>query len=1197
MLQSRSVVALAALLIATLVMPAEAQRAPEEGIRSFNTRRHAIVDATVVVRPGEVLENATIVIRDGLIEAVGVGIDPPRDARIWPGEGLTVYAGLIDAAVDVDSGSAELGPGAHWNRRMRGEVMAVDLDQPAAALARSMREIGFTAAALLPNSGIVRGSSAVVSLGNSPAEANVYIARGPMVMAFERGGGYPGSLMGSIALLRQTLADAQWYLEAYSVWEQHPDATEPPLRADTLIGLAPVVARHQQVMFHASDELMFLRAARLLEEFNLQPIMIGSGTEFRQLHDITATNLSVILPVNHPARPTLNDLDGAEDITLRELLTWEQAPTNARRLREAGMTIAFTTSGLRNRTTFFEEVAKAIANGLSEDDALAALTTVPAELLGVDRLMGTVEAGKVANLLVVEGPLFDRRPKIRATWVDGRRFEISSDPAPGYSGGGRLVMEIQGRGPITRDMTIDVNRPAVTMEDAEGASVRANRVSFDAGRLSFLIDGRTVGVDGFVQFAGAHVAGEFVGSGALADRTPFSFIIEPREAEVPDAGDDAATPDAAPDTTPDTNPGRTQRLALEGTFNGTMTSEVFPAEGMDFTLTFEANSDGELRGTMGNEFFAAEATQITFDESSGDVRGTLHVEGQGSSSFTGRLQGNALSATIDASGMTIMLSATRTGEATTARAPAPRRQDAANAQAPAATAAAPETLIFPLGAFGLPAPPQQENVLVRGATIWTAGPAGIIENGDMLIEDGRITYVGPRRTGPVASGIRVIDASGKHITPGLIDAHSHTGISGGVNEGTFAITAEVRISDVIDPDDINWYRQLAGGLTAANQLHGSANPMGGQNSVVKLKWSRGADAFWMHDAKPGIKFALGENVTRRTNRYPNSRMGVETLMRDAFNAALEYQHKWDTYNALSTDERARTVPPQRDFQLQTLGEILRGERLVHCHSYRQDEILMLIRVAEEFGFTIGTLQHILEGYKVAEAIAAHGAGASSFSDWWAFKVEVMDAIPFNGAIMHDLGILVTFNSDSNEVARRMNTEAAKAVRYGGVEPHEALKFVTYNAAKQLEIHDRTGSLEVGKDADFVIWSGDPLSTYTRAEQTWIEGARYFDLDTDARLRAHATAERERLLRKIHEETNPQQRGSGGATRAAAEEEAQASNGMSEAEYFESLEGHDVVRGACVSNIFLEAMREAARREFEAQWLQSVHADDFSCTGF
>jgi N-acetylglucosamine-6-phosphate deacetylase len=424
---------------------------------------------------------------------------------------------------------------------------------------------------------------------------------------------------------------------------------------------------------------------------------------------------------------------------------------------------------------------------------------------------------------------------------------------------------------------------------------------------------------------------------------------------------------------------------------------------------------------------------------------------------------------------------------------------------------------FPPGEYGRTAlPDQPTNLLIRGATIWTCGPHGKIENADLLISKGKIVQVRQNLTAP--AGAMIIDANSKHITPGLIDAHSHSGISGNVNEGTQAVTAEVRIGDVIDSHDIAIYRELAGGLTAANQLHGSANPIGGQNSVIKLRWGMQPEEYKISDAPPGIKFALGENVKQSnwgdqfTTRYPQTRMGVEQIIRDRFKAALDYEKEWQTYTSLKNNQGI--IPPRRDLELETLLEILRGKRLVHSHSYRQDEILMLVRVAEDFGFQIATFQHVLEGYKVAEALAHHGAGASSFSDWWAYKFEVYDAIPYNGTLMHNAGVVVSFNSDSDELARRMNLEAAKAVKYGGVSEEEALKFVTLNPAKQLRIDHRVGSLEPGKDADFVIWSGSPLSTYSLCEQTWIDGRKYFDIEEDKAMRKQVEAERARLIQKV-----------------------------------------------------------------------------------
>ncbi len=415
---------------------------------------------------------------------------------------------------------------------------------------------------------------------------------------------------------------------------------------------------------------------------------------------------------------------------------------------------------------------------------------------------------------------------------------------------------------------------------------------------------------------------------------------------------------------------------------------------------------------------------------------------------------------------------------------------------------------YPLGAYGLAAAPESsEVVMFRGATVWTCGDAGIIEGGDVLVRDGKIVAVGTDLEVP--EGCTVVDVTGKHLTPGLIDCHSHMATDGGVNESGQTITAEVRVGDFINNTDISIYRQLAGGLTTSNILHGSANPIGGQNQVIKLRWGATMDVMKFSDAPFGIKFALGENVKRRAGRYPDTRMGVEQIIRDQLLAAAEYA---EAHRRYASGDRS-SLPPRVDLQLAALAEILAGERWIHCHSYRQDEILALLDVLDEFGITIGSLQHILEGYKVADRMAEHGAMASSFSDWWAYKFEVYDAIPYNGAIMHDAGIVVSFNSDDAELARHLNTEAAKAVKYGGVSPEEALKFVTLNPAKQLRIEDRVGSLEVGKDADLAIWSRQPLSTMTRCEQTWIDGIQYFSLERDAELRARDAELHARLVQK------------------------------------------------------------------------------------
>lgn len=427
-------------------------------------------------------------------------------------------------------------------------------------------------------------------------------------------------------------------------------------------------------------------------------------------------------------------------------------------------------------------------------------------------------------------------------------------------------------------------------------------------------------------------------------------------------------------------------------------------------------------------------------------------------------------------------------------------------------------LTYPNKAYGFETLPVTENLLIQNGTIWTADEAGTLENADLLIIDGKVAGVGQNLVAPPE--VKTIDATGKHITPGIIDAHSHLAGTGGLNEGTFAITPEVRVADVINPDQINIYRQVAGGVTGCLSMHGSANPIGGQCQTIKLRWGSSAEEMKFEDAPIMIKFALGENVKqsnwgeRYNTRYPQSRMGVETIMRDEFQAAREYESDWLAYNKLGKRNKTRTIPPRKNIRLDAIVEVLHNRMMVQCHAYTQAEILMMMRLAEEFGFTLDLFGHILEGYKVADEMAKHGAGGTTFSDWWAYKFEVYDAIPYNAGLMADRGVLTTVNSDNADLARRLNTEAAKIVMYNGMPQDEAIKLVTINSARQLGIDDRVGSLTVGKDADFVIWNGNPLSLHSRVEETWIDGKNYFSIEKDAAMQQEIKEEKYLLIQKL-----------------------------------------------------------------------------------
>ena len=1014
-----------ALVAASIGAMAGAQSTPPpNGPRAVDPSWHAIVNATLVPAPGELVEDATIVLRDGVIRSVEAGADPPAGARVWDAEGMTVYAGFIDGHVPVEAPKPEAGSaGVHWSDKVVAQRTALDGDGLPASDRQTLRSLGFTVAAISPEDGVFRGQGAIVSLRSESSRApdvrslfsgfgggnnqsrgddagafDAAVIRSPVFheVALETGGfrgGYPTSNMGAVALIRQTLSDADWHDAATIVHERNPAAPAPE-RADHLEALGPGGSSGLPLLFNTESELEAMWLHDVALEFDRPAMIVGSGTEFRRLDGVVATGMPIILPLNYPDAPNVATPGDAEQVDLRTLMAWEQAPTNARRLAERGVTLALTTDRLENKKDFHTNLRKAVEHGLAEDDALAMLTTTPARLFGLEERIGRVRPGFVANLVVVEGDLFDDDSKIRDVWVDGERYEIT--PPDPMDLTGRWAADWSG----TEDEAFfDVAKgPAITVKHAD-AEAKASKVALRDNRLTFQVKGDDLGFEG-VWLATAVIEG-------------------------------------------------------------------------DRMLGFTVSPDGESR-----PFEATRTGAVPGDDEGDDNEGDDEGEDEGD------------------------------GE-----------------EAETAGADVPEDLPTPFGAYGFYEMPAQEDLVVTNATIWTAGPEGIIENGAMVVRGGKIAWVGKTADMPRSNGrLKVIDAQGRHVTPGLFDAHSHTGIGlgfGDVNEVGQPTTSEARVQDIVNPDAIGWYRQLAGGLTAANQLHGSANPIGGQSNVVKLRWGVATPKEMIVASAPGgIKFALGENPKRNSwqyqgeSRYPQSRMGVFTIIRERFIAAQDYMEAWERYEAMPNREKERTLPPRRDLELEALAEILAGERFIHCHSYRQDEIFGLTRIAAEFGFTIGTFQHVLEGYKVAEAIKEHAIGASAFSDWWAYKFEVFDAIPYNGAIMHEVGVPVTFNSDSNELARRMNTEATKAVKYGGVDPHEALKFVTYNAALQFQVEDRMGSLEAGKDADFVIWTTDPLSTMARAEATYVDGREMFSIERDAELRERDRAERQRIIQKI-----------------------------------------------------------------------------------
>ncbi len=966
---------------------------PPIGIRENTPQVHALINATLVLSPGQVIEKGTLVIRDGIIEAVGKNVKPPADARLWDMSGRTVYPGFIDPysnygmpqpprrgvwGQDTASGRAPqmttVGS-SYWNLYITPQKSAAEIFTLDSSAAEKLRGQGITLVLTFPPGKIISGTAALVNTGKGSANDILEKPEVALHIGFESGSWgdetYPGSLMGVLALIRQSYLDADWYAQAHSAWLKDKSLPKPE-QNDALARLSELKSVGVPVLLDAKDELAVLREVPLAQELGLTPILRGSNFEYRRLDEVKKLNVPIVLPLNFPEVPSVKTPEDALQVSLDQLRYWYLAPENPAKLNKAGVSIAFTGNGLKDYGTLLDNLRLVVERGLDKESALLGITLNPAKILGIADRFGTLSSGKVANLTITDGDLFDKKTKILETWVYGKRYEIKTLPLADTRGTWNVKLSSRQTPSDTIKLEIkgELSVPSGSIVKQKKAIL--SNVQISGSAFSFNFSGDSLGFPGIAQMSSIIAQDTLFGQGVWPDGSPFTWTAFRTSPYSPE-----------PDTV-----------------------KKKPFEPLKLST------------------------------------------------------------------------------------------------------------LYPDGEFGLAQyPPVQPKVLaVKNATIWTCGPQGIIENGTLLVKEGKIASVSKNIAIPKEA--LIIDAAGRHVTPGLIDCHSHTAIEGDVNEGTQTVTAEVRIGDVVDANDINIYRQLAGGLTCANLLHGSANAIGGQNQVIKLRWGGTPEELKYKQAPPGIKFALGENPKQSnwgdkyTTRYPQTRMGVEQIIRDEFQAAKEYEQQWHEYN-----KTKKGIPPRKDLELEAIVEVLNGRRLVHCHSYRQDEILMLMRLAEEYGFRIATFQHVLEGYMVADALAQHGAGASCFSDWWAYKFEVYDAIPYNGALMQKQGVIVSFNSDSNEMARRLNTEAAKAVKYGGLSPEEALKFVTINPAIQLRIDQWVGSLEAGKDADFTLWSGDPLSTYSMCLQTWIEGRKYFDRDGDLKMRELVQKERALLIQR------------------------------------------------------------------------------------
>ena len=898
---------------------------------------HVFTNAHIILSPTSEIENGTLIIKGDKIITVDTSLNIPSGAIIHDLKGDYIYPSFIELYSDYGLQKAKKGQysyrpqyessktGAyHWNEAIHPEIDASREFVTDKESATAYLKNGFGAVLSHVQDGILRGTGSLVLLSEKSEHENIILPKAANYFSFKKGVSKqknPSSLMGSIALIRQTFLDAEWYAAQEN---------------QTNLSYA-AVNNNQELpqIFTINDELDYSRVYKIADEFEIDFIIKGNGKEYSRIEEVAATEFPVIIPLNFPNSYDVSNPETAEWISLHKLKDWETAPFNPAILAKNEVEFCITSSGLNKESNFITNLRLAIKKGLSKQDALAALTTTPANLIAMDDKIGSLESGKLANFFIASKDIFENGD-IYENWTAGEKHIITKK------------QEIDIRGFYTLN-TDEFENKMVSIEGSQ-AKPKATIFALDSIALPTVLEGNNITIN--------------TKNGTF--RVAAKFNNRSIKGKYQDS------------------------IGIYHTFN-LQRDSLFTEDEKEFTL----NIDSIIPSVW-----------------------------------------------------------------------------------------------FPNKAHGFINPPKAENIIFRNATVWTNEQEGILENMDVAIKEGKIIAIGKNLDElvvfPETVKITQINATGQHLTCGIVDEHSHIAISRGVNEGSQAVSAEVRIGDVINPTDHNIYRQLSGGTVASQLLHGSANPIGGQSAMVKLRWGSSAEEMKVENADGFIKFALGENV-KQSNwgnferiRFPQTRMGVEQVFYDAFYRAKAYQKSWEKFNALSTKEKRKATPPREDLELNALVEILNSERFITCHSYIQSEINMLMHVGDSMGFTVNTFTHILEGYKLAEKMKTHGAGGSTFSDWWAYKFEVNDAIPHNATLLNNAGVLTAINSDDAEMGRRLNQEAAKAVKYGATSEEDAWKMVTLNPAKLLHIDDKMGSIKIGKDADIVLWTDNPLSSVCKS---------------------------------------------------------------------------------------------------------------------
>lgn len=978
---------------------------PQNGVYQTNHTYYAITGATIHISSTQIIENGTLIFKNGIIQKIGKQFKLPNNCVEIDLKGYNIYPAFVDAYSSLSITkriskhktpypqltTLKLGP-YYWNEAVHPETNAFELIDPQ-QLSKSTEKKkstkqqwinnGFATVNVHQNDGILRGTSCLINLSDQPLKDNIIKTKVANHYSFSKGvskQAYPSSQMGAIALIKQFYYDLMWYENL-----KHKQNENYSFES----AIANYNLPH---IFKVDDKLEVLRVMKIAKEFGIDFIIKTANDCYERINEISALNPKLIIPLNFPKPFDLSDPFVARFVTLKQLKHWEMAPYNPYILHKNNVEFAFTLDGLTSKKDFLKNLRKTVKHGLPKQTALKALTENPARFLNVDNIIGTLEKNKFANFIVVKGDLFTNG-EIYETWIDGKPHIIKD----------RHLIDIRG----TYDFKIgEVVYPVEIKGKLEKPSGTIKSYNLIVDSLTGVTKMDTLTSKMSISFEGKQ------GS--------FSFVVNDNVHK--------------------------GVIQLNGSFY--LKLGIFEGNAL------LPNGSWTKWNGIKNKSFKSKNKKESF-----------------------KVDTSAISRTF-----------------------------------------------YPNMAYGFDSLPQQQSFFIKNATIWTNEEEGIIKNANLLITDGKIKSVNQSKIKLPPNCVE-IDAKGKHLTCGIIDEHSHIAISKGVNESGQAVSAEVSIADVVRSNDINIYRQLSGGVTSAQLLHGSANPIGGQSALIKLKWGFSPQDMLIKDADGFIKFALGENV-KQSNwgnynriRFPQTRMGVEQVFYDAFIRAKDYQKLWDDYNKLSDKEKQKTNPPRKDLELEIILQILKHKRFITCHSYVQSEINMLMHVADSMGFTVNTFTHILEGYKVADKLKRHGAGASTFSDWWAYKYEVNEAIPYNASILHKVGVVTALNSDDAEMGRRLNQEAAKIVKYGGVSEQDAWKMVTLNPAKLLHLDHKMGSIKVGKDADIVIWSDNPLSINAKVEKTFIDGILMYDVYRNEQLYKRDQLERKRIIKLMIEAKN------------------------------------------------------------------------------